>query len=271
MSFYHSTSHDNPLYSLLYLNQMSSHSTLLSTLFESDGGYHVPIAHAGLASLLDMKTYEREEYKDFFLQSCRSKIEVTDIIHDNVSMKKSRINNSINTTDIVHNNDDKIVTHHKNEKSESDTENININEYENIDINKIKNDNKNDNKNNYENKDKRINNDKAYYLFHYPNLCINRYGQWMDTNIVYPIGPDKCIVEFEWYVEEDMIGNIEKEEEEEVMKKNLFIDECINDSEIVQFEDIHLCERVQRGLNSTGYRGREGRYAPKMEAGKSPT
>ena len=84
-----------------------------------------------------MKTYERVEYKDFFLQSCGSKIEITDIIHDNVSMKKSRINNSINTTDIDHNNDDKIVTVHKNEKSESDTENININEYENIDINKI--------------------------------------------------------------------------------------------------------------------------------------
>ena len=176
-------------------------------------------------------------------------------------MKKSRIHGTVSTTYNIHNNVD-----HKKEELTEDRKNINIDKYENIDINKNKNDEKY--QKDYESKDININNDKAYYLFHYPNLCINRYGKWMDTNIVYPLGPDKCIVEFEWYVEEDMIGNIEKEEEKEVVKKNLFIDECIQESEVVQFEDIHLCERVQKGLNSTGYRGREGRYAPNMEAGK---
>ena len=176
-------------------------------------------------------------------------------------MKKSRIHGTVSTTYNIHNNVD-----HKKEELTEDRKNINIDKYENIDINKNKNDEKY--QKDYESKDININNDKAYYLFHYPNLCINRYGKWMDTNIVYPLGPDKCIVEFEWYVEEDMIGNIEKEEEKEVVKKNLYLDECIEESEIVQFEDIHLCERVQKGLNSTGYRGREGRYAPNMEAGK---
>ena len=228
-----------------------------------------------------MKTYEKAEFTDFFLQSCESKKEIPEVNNDNISiigndigkMKKSRIHSTVSTTYNVHND---VV--HRNQELSEERKNIDIDKYKKIDINKNKNDN--ENKKDDESKDinisnvkainnnEAINNDKAYYLFHYPNLCINRYGQWMDTNIVYPLGPDKCIVEFEWYVEEDMIGNIEKEEEKEVVKKNLFIDECINDSEIVQFEDIHLCERVQKGLNSTGYKGREGRYAPNMEAGK---
>ena len=32
----------------------------------------------------------------------------------------------------------------------------------------------------------------ALYLFLYPNLCINRYGNWMDTNIIWPTGVDTC-------------------------------------------------------------------------------
>jgi choline monooxygenase len=35
-------------------------------------------------------------------------------------------------------------------------------------------------------------NREALYIFHYPNLCVNRYGDWMDTNIVWPISHDKC-------------------------------------------------------------------------------
>ena len=177
-----------------------------------------------------METYERKEYLNFFLQSCESK--TNDDFHDN--------------------NDGDDVNACENNGSES-----------------VKKRNKrircaNDSKDNNDNS----NNDKAYYLYHYPNLCINRYGRWMDTNIVYPMGPNKCIVEFEWYVEQDMIGNIEKEEEKEVEKKKLYLSDCLIDSEMVQIQDIHLCERVQRGLNSTAYKGREGRYAPKMEGGK---
>ena len=32
--------------------------------------------------------------------------------------------------------------------------------------------------------------DSALYAFVYPNLMINRYGPWMDTNVVLP-GPDR--------------------------------------------------------------------------------
>jgi choline monooxygenase len=37
----------------------------------------------------------------------------------------------------------------------------------------------------------------ALYIFQYPNICINRYGKWMDTNITWPLGPDKCLVTFD--------------------------------------------------------------------------
>ncbi len=30
---------------------------------------------------------------------------------------------------------------------------------------------------------------------------INRYGSWMDTNIVQPAGPESCTVRFDWWLE----------------------------------------------------------------------
>ena len=40
----------------------------------------------------------------------------------------------------------------------------------------------------------------SQYLFHYPNLCINRYGKWMDTNVVWPhpTNGQECFVDFDW-------------------------------------------------------------------------
>ena len=76
--------------------------------------------------------------------------------------------------------------------------------------------------------------DEALYLFHYPNLCVNRYGHWMDTNIVWPHGVDKCIVEFEWFVHKDFAGDSD------------YIEKAIAQSETVQTEDITLCNRYVR-------------------------
>jgi choline monooxygenase len=98
-------------------------------------------------------------------------------------------------------------------------------------------------------------NNKALYIFHYPNLCINRYGKWMDTNIVWPVNVNECIVEFDWYVDKDMINDTN------------YINNCLIESEKVQLEDIWLCERVQKGLESSAYKY-GGRYAPIMETGE---
>ncbi|PIA43672.1 hypothetical protein AQUCO_01800022v1 [Aquilegia coerulea] len=42
---------------------------------------------------------------------------------------------------------------------------------------------------------------KAIYAFIYPNFMINRYGPWMDTNLVLPLGPNKCQVIFDYFLE----------------------------------------------------------------------
>ena len=91
----------------------------------------------------------------------------------------------------------------------------------------------------------------ALYIFQYPNICINRYGQWMDTNITWPLGPDKCLVVFDWYIDPSLVGQKE------------ILNSSIEKSDKVQQEDIWLCERVQKGINSRGYD--VGRYAPLLE------
>lgn len=91
----------------------------------------------------------------------------------------------------------------------------------------------------------------ATYAFVYPNFMINRYGPWMDTNLVIPISMSECRVIFDWFLEPSLVHDKE------------FIDSSIADSEVVQKEDIILCEDVQNGLSSPAYD--VGRYAPRVE------
>ncbi|KAL6191794.1 hypothetical protein ACLB2K_038183 [Fragaria x ananassa] len=92
---------------------------------------------------------------------------------------------------------------------------------------------------------------KALYAFIYPNFMINRYGPWMDTNLVIPLGPRKCQVIFDYFLEASV-----KDDRD-------YIERSLNESEKVQMEDIVLCEGVQRGLESPAYN--IGRYAPTVE------
>ncbi|KAL2338697.1 hypothetical protein Fmac_013143 [Flemingia macrophylla] len=92
---------------------------------------------------------------------------------------------------------------------------------------------------------------KAIYAFIYPNFMINRYGPWMDTNLVVPLGPNKCQVIFDYYLEHSLKDDTG------------FIEKSLQDSEEVQIEDIVLCEGVQKGLQSPAYS--VGRYAPTVE------
>lgn len=94
----------------------------------------------------------------------------------------------------------------------------------------------------------------ALYIFQYPNICINRYGSWMDTNIVYPLSATSCVVHFDWFVDPALAED------------QKYVEECIAQSDVVQQEDIWLCERVQRGLESVAYD--VGRYAPALEGGE---
>ncbi|CAN4112986.1 unnamed protein product [Withania somnifera] len=92
---------------------------------------------------------------------------------------------------------------------------------------------------------------KAFYAFVYPNFMINRYGPWMDTNLVLPQGPRKCLVIFDYFLDASLKGD------------ESFITQSLEASETVQIEDIKLCEAVQRGLESPAYCS--GRYAPQVE------
>ncbi|KAH9543558.1 hypothetical protein CY35_13G071400 [Sphagnum magellanicum] len=91
----------------------------------------------------------------------------------------------------------------------------------------------------------------ATYAFVYPNFMINRYGSWMDTNLVLPITESQCRVIFDWFLDPSRVDDKE------------FIETSIEDSERVQIEDITLCEDVQDGLKSPAYD--VGRYAPRVE------
>lgn len=92
---------------------------------------------------------------------------------------------------------------------------------------------------------------KALYAFVYPNFMINRYGPWMDTNLVLPLGPRKCQVIFDYFLDSSL-----KDDKD-------FIEKSLEDSEKVQIEDIELCEAVQKGIESPAYDS--GRYAPSVE------
>ena len=99
----------------------------------------------------------------------------------------------------------------------------------------------------------------ALYYFHYPSLMINRYGSYMDINVIEPDGPDACRVYFEWYVDESLLTDA---------TGRATVEQCLVDSEQIQVEDIWLCERVQKGLHSSAYRNRVGIYSPHFEAGE---
>ncbi|KAI0511118.1 hypothetical protein KFK09_011741 [Dendrobium nobile] len=92
---------------------------------------------------------------------------------------------------------------------------------------------------------------KALYAFVYPNFMINRYGPWMDTNLALPLGPNKCQVIFDYFLDSSMLNDEE------------FIERSLKESETVQMEDVTLCEGVQKGLESPAYCS--GRYAPSIE------
>ena len=89
----------------------------------------------------------------------------------------------------------------------------------------------------------------ASYLHLYPQLMVNRYGRWMDTNVVVPLTATECEVEINWWCDSEM-----SESERQA---------GLHDSEMVQMEDVGLCEGVQRGLESSIYAS--GRYAPTVE------
>lgn len=94
---------------------------------------------------------------------------------------------------------------------------------------------------------------RATYAWLHPTLMLNRYGPVLDTNVVVPLGPARCAVLFDWWLEPGAAADPS------------LVARCLEASDVVQREDVEICEAVQRGLRSSSYE--RGRLAPAFEAG----
>ena len=81
---------------------------------------------------------------------------------------------------------------------------------------------------------------------------LNRYGPWLDIDIVIPQTESTCTVLKSWYLERDF-----------TLPSKTYIDKCITSSEKVHDEDVFLCENVQLGMQSRGFD--VGRYVPSKQ------
>jgi len=95
---------------------------------------------------------------------------------------------------------------------------------------------------------------QALYFWIFPNLMLNFYPDNVSMNLVVPLSHDKTLTIFEWYFHDA----VSEKARERAAKAIAFSDE-------VQQEDIHICEAVQRGLQSSTYD--RGRYSVKRENG----
>jgi choline monooxygenase len=96
--------------------------------------------------------------------------------------------------------------------------------------------------------------DRAYYFWQYPNFMLNWYEGYLDTNLVIPLGVDRCEVIFDFYFGDTGEAQMP------------YIRESMGVSERVQQEDIVICDGVQRGLSSRAYQA--GRLSVRREAGE---
>jgi len=95
---------------------------------------------------------------------------------------------------------------------------------------------------------------RAWYFWQYPNLMINCYEGYMDTNLVLPLDVDHCRVIFYFY-----FGDVSEARRE-------YNEQSVAVGARVQDEDLGICEAVQRGLKSRAYAA--GRLSVRREAGE---
>ena len=96
--------------------------------------------------------------------------------------------------------------------------------------------------------------DRAWYFWQYPNLMINCYAGYMDTNYVIPVDADHCSVVFDFYFAD--VSEASRE----------YNTQSVAVGNRVQDEDLGICEDVQRGLKSRAYGA--GRLSVRREAGE---
>jgi choline monooxygenase len=94
----------------------------------------------------------------------------------------------------------------------------------------------------------------ALYWWAFPNFMLNLYQGVMDTNLVLPLGPERCRVVFDFW-----FADTEGKAAEKFMRESMEV------AHQVQLEDMGICAEVQRGLGSRSFD--TGRFSVRREAG----
>jgi choline monooxygenase len=95
---------------------------------------------------------------------------------------------------------------------------------------------------------------QALYYWIFPNLMLNIYPDNLQINIILPLGHERTVTIFEWYV-----LDVERPEVAEDFARSFAF------SDLVQKEDIEICELVQQRLRSRVYD--TGRFSALRENG----
>ncbi len=95
---------------------------------------------------------------------------------------------------------------------------------------------------------------EALYYFVFPNFMLNILPGRLQTNLVVPISHNRTKVIFDYYYNDITSPSALK-----------MIEDDLSYSDKVQQEDIEICERVQKGLESVAYD--RGRFSVEMERG----
>jgi choline monooxygenase len=92
------------------------------------------------------------------------------------------------------------------------------------------------------------------YVWIFPNLMLNLYPDHLQLNLVLPLGPERTLTRFEWYVPDPGRPQLQSD-----------LEQSFAFSDGVQHEDVAICEAVQRNLRSRTYEA--GRYSVARENG----
>jgi choline monooxygenase len=90
------------------------------------------------------------------------------------------------------------------------------------------------------------------YFWIFPNWMLNCYPDNVSLNIVLPLGTERSVAIFEWYLPEKDLSSTAASDSVEF-------------SDQIQVEDVAICETVQKNLHSRSYQ--RGRYSLKQEKG----
>jgi len=103
-------------------------------------------------------------------------------------------------------------------------------------------------------RDPRYDDGDALYYWIYPNLMLNVYPDNYSTNLIVPLGLDRTLTVFEWFLRDPERPGVAET-----------IRQTIEFSDEIQREDIAICEAVQKGLGSRTYE--TGRFSVRRESG----